>query len=323
MQVNQQLQLKRYRRSVRASFFLVMFLVFVGGIVRSTGAGMGCPDWPKCFGSWIPPTDATQVPAQYYSDPLSSKDGHLIFNVAKTWTEYINRLIGVLIGFSLIIQSLLAFIYRAPARSKIFSLLAFVFVLIEGWLGAKVVASDLTPWIISVHMVGAILIGIFLLSALFFASDTLQFPLHGFPGGLVLVLLFLILIQFFLGTEVRGQVDVLFKEFDFGKRHLYLDRLDLFFIIHRSFSLVLLILLGYQVFRTGRSLPVQQFRFALFPFLSSIFLIVSGAILIYFEFPAIAQPLHLVLGFAVICSQFWLLLLGLSKNQIQYGGVGK
>lgn len=323
MQVKQNQNLKIYRRSVRASFFLVMFLVLIGGVVRSTGAGMGCPDWPKCFGSWVPPTDASQVPVQYYSDPLSSKNGKLIFNAAKTWTEYVNRLIGVLIGFSLIFQLFCAFVYSAPRKSKIFSLLAFVFVLFEGWLGARVVASDLTPWIISVHMAGAILIGIFLLSALFFVSDSLQYPLHSFPANLTLGILFLIVIQFFLGTEVRGQVDILFKEFDFGMRHLYLERLDLFFVIHRSFSLVLLGLLGFQVFRVGRSLPIQHFHFALFPLLSSVLLILSGAILIYFEFPALAQPLHLVLGFAVICSQFWLFLLGLSKNQFQYAVVGK
>ncbi|HRH35128.1 MAG TPA: COX15/CtaA family protein, partial [Catalimonadaceae bacterium] len=94
-----------------------MFLVLVGGIVRTTGSGMGCPDWPKCFGSWIPPTSVDQVPVSYYSNPLSSKDGVLVFNVYKTWTEYVNRLIGVFIGLALMLQLFWAFRSGSPSRS--------------------------------------------------------------------------------------------------------------------------------------------------------------------------------------------------------------
>ena len=43
----------------------VYVLILVGGIVRSTGSGMGCPDWPKCFGNWVPPISAEELPDNY------------------------------------------------------------------------------------------------------------------------------------------------------------------------------------------------------------------------------------------------------------------
>ncbi|MEM8966748.1 MAG: COX15/CtaA family protein, partial [Bacteroidota bacterium] len=107
----------------------VYLLILVGGIVRSTGSGMGCPDWPKCFDSWIPPTEVSQLPVDYkevYAQQRAAKNERFLaylgflglgngdlsdrikndksilveadFNAAKTWIEYVNRLIGAVIG---------------------------------------------------------------------------------------------------------------------------------------------------------------------------------------------------------------------------------
>ena len=77
---------------------------------------MGCPDWPTCFGQWVPPTSETQLPSNYqeiYAD-LGYADTR--FNVVKTWTEYLNRLIGVGIGLLIFLTAF----FLAPSSLRQF-----------------------------------------------------------------------------------------------------------------------------------------------------------------------------------------------------------
>ena len=136
---------------------LLYFLILAGGIVRCTGSGMGCPDWPKCFGKLIPPISIEELPEDYEEkfvngrieknkrlgkilsfiglDELSNKiinDPEIKvsekFNVYKTWTEYINRLIGAIVGISLFLL-FISSIYLKPFDNKIF-LLSFLSIIL-------------------------------------------------------------------------------------------------------------------------------------------------------------------------------------------------
>ena len=302
-----------YRRSARTSFYLVILLVLIGGVVRSTGAGMGCPDWPKCFGLWVPPTHISEIPDAFYSNPLSSKDGQLIFNAVKTWTEYLNRLLGVVIGFAIFVQWLASWKGGMSIRTRWLSFAALVMVGFQGWLGSKVVSTDLRPIVITLHLVVALLIALVLLAAVHHSKPAPNsvfsaLPKHRLKPTLLWLGFGFLFVQFLLGTEVRSQVDVLFKLFDFGSRDQYLDRLNWVFYVHRTFSIGVLIILFLQVFRYGRYLHVVNLHLVLAPLLLSMVLIFTGLVLSWFNFPAFVQPFHLFFGFLIVCTQYHLFL---------------
>ncbi len=140
-----------------ATTIATYLLIAVGALVRAAGAGLGCPDWPKCFGLWIPPLRAADLPPGF--DPSA-------FNAAHTWLEYVNRLLGVSIGILIFITLILAWRhYRRVARVIWPVTAAFVFVGIEGYLGGQVVRHGLDPDILTAHMLLAVLIVSLLLYA--------------------------------------------------------------------------------------------------------------------------------------------------------------
>ena len=71
------------KKWVFATFVLTFLVIIAGGIVRTTQSGMGCPDWPKCFGLWIPPTNASQLPPDFEKF-LKAQDIDHSFNVYHT-----------------------------------------------------------------------------------------------------------------------------------------------------------------------------------------------------------------------------------------------
>lgn len=181
------------------------FLILVGGLVRASGAGLGCPDWPRCFGSWVPPRSAADLPAGFAIAQ---------FNPTLMWTEYLNRLLGVAVGL-LIFATLISAWRHHRHTPRIFwpTLAAFVLVGVQGWLGGVVVQQELAAWIVTVHMVVAFVIVSLLLYATvyaFFAAGPAA-RAHGNArrplSGMALVLMTITLLQVILGTQVREGID--------------------------------------------------------------------------------------------------------------------
>jgi cytochrome c oxidase assembly protein subunit 15 len=179
-------------------------LIFVGGLVRASGAGLGCPDWPRCFGSWIPPASAAGVPAEFDASQ---------FNPTLMWTEYLNRVLGVAVGF-LILATLVSAIRHHRRERRILwpTLAAFLLVGFQGWLGGVVVERELAAWVVTLHLLVALVIVSLLLYATVYAFFA---GFGGLPDAtarrrLVVgtaLLIAITLVQVTLGAQVRGGID--------------------------------------------------------------------------------------------------------------------
>src|SRR5690606_28534121 len=139
-----------FQRLALGTVAITYLLISVGAFVRVTGAGLGCPDWPKCFGQWIPPTRVEELPAGY--DVTQ-------FVPLLTWIEYLNRLLGALTGLFILATVVAAFVtHRKRPSVWAPSVAALIAVLYAAWLGGRVVAHELAPWIVTAHLVSAIVV---------------------------------------------------------------------------------------------------------------------------------------------------------------------
>lgn len=338
------MKLNIYQKVAIATVFATLFLILVGGLVRATGAGMGCPDWPKCFGEFIPPTHVSELPENYKevfveqrieknkkivsylnslgftelaetieNDPNVRKEED--FNAIKTWTEYINRLVGALIGilvFATFITSL-----RYWKTDKVIPITAFaavVLTLFQAWLGSIVVSTNLLPGTITIHMVFAMIIVTVLLYGAFRATKSL-FVIEVEEGVRKkiywsgILLLVLTTVQMVLGTQVREVVDAIKLTTDI-ERSGWLDQAGAVFLIHRSFSWIILIAGVYVMSIFWRNeINGVLYKLGIANFALIILQIAVGVGLEYLGMASPLQVIHLVGIALMICAQFLMILL--------------
>lgn len=303
-------QTRRFRRFGIATVVLVYLVVLAGGIVRTTGSGMGCPDWPMCFGRLIPPTEVSQLPPDYqtrYAIP-----GHVpVFNPVKTWIEYINRLLGALCGVAVLGTAVFSLPYwRIRPSVVVAAVAALVLILVVAWLGKLVVEQVLLPGAVTIHMLLALLT----VSVLIYAVAWPQIPAGGtvpkavtwwVAAGLVVTL-----VQIVLGTQVREAVDVVAAANPTG-RASWLDAVS-YLNLHRAmsyFPLAAIVFSQWPYIIRGKAIPRDaSYRAAILVVLIVLITYILGFILVYAGFPAWAQPLHLLLATLLAGAYvFWLL----------------
>jgi heme a synthase len=307
-----------FRKLGIATIIIVYLLVLAGGIVRSTGSGMGCPDWPKCFGMLVPPTEASQLPANYQQIYAEKLHGEVEFNVIKTWIEYVNRLLGALTGL-VVFATFVASIFSYWKKDRIIVYLSFLSVLLigaNGALGKYVVDSFLKPGVVTLHMMLAVLVIFVLLYAIARAwSEVIETERVGeksFLNKLLIIILILSTSQVLLGTQVREAIDRVIANPIFGyNRETWIEQMGLPFYIHRSYSLLIFGLHIYLIWQLRKNINqkgiVYQFTQALVGIV--IIEILSGVIMAYFAIPAYIQPIHLTLAIVSLGIQFVILLL--------------
>lgn len=317
----------------RIEIVLIFLVIIAGSVVRMTGSGMGCPDWPKCFGHLIPPTERAELDWQakaefdkkqiiivdealYYAkesftsgelynpenwEPYTKHD-YAIFNATHTWIEYINRLIGALSGLPMLLMVVISLLLLKEDWRFLALSLAGLFMLgFEAWLGKLVVDGNLIPGSITIHMIGALFIVAILivLNALIEKEQQTSLGISKNFKWASLIALILMFIQIGLGTQVRESIDTLGQA---GiARSEWMDNIDFIFYIHRSFSLLLLALLVW-LWNQNRKFALGYWQW------NYIILVLGleismGIILAYFDLPYFAQPLHLLLGSILIALQ--------------------
>ena len=305
-------RLTTFQRLALGTTAATYFLILVGGLVRASGAGLGCPDWPRCFGSWIPPLSAAALPSQFDASQ---------FNPTLMWTEYLNRLLGVTIGFLILATAVVAM--RDHRRSPHIlwpTVAALLLVGFQGWLGGVVVQHELAPWIVTVHLIVALIIVQLLLYATVYAF----FPFtrsNGERAGAIVAparrdvvwataaLIALTLTQVALGAQVRGRVDAALTAGT--PRAQALTTVGTFDTLHRDLALVILALAAVTLWLVFRRDAGNRVLVTAVSVMAALALtqIVVGVTLAYAGLTPPAQIAHLTVASLLLGAETVLFLL--------------
>jgi cytochrome c oxidase assembly protein subunit 15 len=282
------------------------FLILVGGLVRASGAGLGCPDWPRCFGSWIPPASAAALPPQF---DISQ------FNPTLMWTEYLNRLLGVTVGLLILATTISAWRHhRREPRIVWTTTAALLLTVFQGWLGGRVVAHELAAWIVTVHMIVALVI----VQMLLYVAVTAATGAAGAAGAAgatgaagarvaTFAMILITLIQIVFGTQVRGAIDT---AIDAGvARDLALGTVGRMDYLHRDLAFV--VLAGAAVLSiwlmSKRAAPAMV-RWSFVALALTILQVALGAVMAYGSLLPAAQVAHLTVASLLLGAQTVVLL---------------
>ncbi len=294
--------MKGFQRLIILSIIGTYLVILAGSVVRGTGSGLGCPDWPKCFGQWVPPMDISELPADYKDIYKISGKTIADFDPFKTWTEYINRLLGVVLGFFIVLLFFFSFKLRHVERNiPWFCAGLLALILVQGGVGAFVVSTHLKPFLITIHMFLAIILLFGLLYLKKYCDDledtAIVQPIDHKALLISRILVWTAFAQVLMGTQVRQQVDSLTRDTSTATHENVVNFLGPIFYVHRSFSMLIVAMFLYLLVYLQRTrFNRGAFFTTLFAFFCVLGNVTTGIALNYFDFPANAQPPHLFFG---------------------------
>jgi cytochrome c oxidase assembly protein subunit 15 len=294
--------MKAYINYTRLVLIFVFLVILAGGIVRTTQSGMGCPDWPHCFGMWAPPFSAKGLPPDY-KKYLSKQDIDAIYNPAHAWTEYVNRLITGALGILIVIHVIWSFkkFFRTKQIICLLSCLFLVGTLFEAWLGKLIVDTNLAVVKITLHMIAALFLAIIPVIILHKLHDD-KIVHDRTLRTITTIALIILLVQIIVGTDVREQVDEVSKSLSYQQRDTWLAHLNAVFDVHKTISIITSLLI-IAVFWLSLSHVTLQ-RIGVFLLLIVLLLMTAGLLLAGFNIPAFIQPIHLLLSSILFVALF-------------------
>ena len=294
--------MKAYLNYTRIVLIFVFLVILAGGIVRTTQSGMGCPDWPHCYGKLIPPLSGNDLPADY-KKYLDKQDIDKEYNPLHAWVEYVNRLITGMLGILLVIHVGWSFKKFFRTRQIIcwLSCLFLAGTLFEAWLGKLVVDTNLAVVKITLHMLGALFLAIIPVLILHKLNEE-KFVHDKTLRTISVIALIILLVQIIIGTDVREQVDEVSKALNYQQRDSWLQQLSPVFDIHKMIAVITSVLVIMLFWRSLSYVKLQ--RKGLFLLLIVLLLMAAGISLASFNIPAFIQPIHLLLSSILFVALF-------------------
>ena len=321
--------------------FLLYIIIFAGGVVRSTGSGMGCPDWPKCFDNWIPPLNKNQLSKNYkkiFYKKRIEKNNRVFsffkriklfkslkninneynirsesnFNLLKTWIEYVNRLIGVALGIVVLFNFIILFLYYKKINKIVFlSGIVLILTIIQGFIGSLVVSTHLLPFLVTLHMLISLIIMMLLVLIIsLIKSLKLVFYKSLYIRKIYITLSIILsfsIFQILLGTQLRESVSLISNILLNTSRDSWLQYSGIKFKIHRTFSLFYLLLHFYLLYLFYKYKNKFFFKISSALLFFVLLIIFIGFFLSYFNMPVLIQPLHLLFSTIIFSIQLYLI----------------
>jgi len=314
-----------FQKVAAAATLSLILLIFVGAIVRASGSGLGCPDWPTCWGCLVPPTSVDDIDFekldlekfQRRNAEVTIESLRAEFNPVHVWVEYLNRLTSMPVGMLTLAVFVMSFKFRR-SRPQVFwaSGLALFLVLFNAWLGMKVVKSGLTPGVITLHMAAAILMLCVLVYVVFSGGEDRGRFILLKPGsrrlvrGLLIALFVLTVAEGIMGSQVREKTDALAHGHANQPRSEWVAELEesWIYLVHRSFSWLLVALAAVFFFK-ARDAAVGSAGMSPAIILGVMLgQMVLGILLAYAGVPPAVQVLHVGLSAILVATLFYYLL---------------
>ncbi|MDN4061511.1 COX15/CtaA family protein [Massilia sp. YIM B02769] len=311
----------KYRKLVWVMAFLTFDLIVFGGFTRLTDSGLGCPDWPGCYGAANPFIAHEQIAAAEALMPTGP------VTKVKAWIEMIHRYLAM--GIGVLIMALMFQSIRQWRKTKLdafkpaMPVALFLFVCVQGAFGAWTVTLKLQPVIVTIHL----LLGMALLAMLVWLGgreDYLMQPpapvrdIAGLKGlrTLALVAAVVLVVQIALGGWVSTNYATLacdefplcdgkfIPEMDFehgftlwrelGKtaagHYLQFSALVAIHWVHRNFAVLVTVVLGLAAWRAMRQPQLRKTG----QLIAAILLaqLFTGVATVFFDFPLAIAVLH-------------------------------